>query len=108
MRLAQITNPALNPLVGTGSGLTILQLFITNFIAIVFIVGGVIFFFMLLTGGVEYITAGGDKEATQKASKRITHALIGLAILLSSYAILLLVGEVFGINLTNLNIPVIQ
>ena len=35
---------------------------------------------MLLWGGIGYITAGGDKEATQNASKRISAALIGLAI----------------------------
>ena len=105
---SEIINPVVNPQVGSGSGTDILQLFLNNFITIAFIIGSVIFFYMLLTGGIEYITSGGDKDATQKASKRITHALIGLAILLGSYAILLLVGEIFGINLILLNIPVIK
>ena len=57
-----ITNPAISPKVGTGNGIDILQLFLGNFLQIMFIAGGVVAFFMLLLGGFEYITAGGDKK----------------------------------------------
>ena len=63
---------------------------------------------MLLWGGIEYITAGGDKERTQSASKRLTAALIGLAIVFSIFAIIYLVETLFGVSITKFTIPVIQ
>lgn len=102
-----ITNPALDPVVGTGQGRPILQKFITNFISIAFIVGAVVFVFMFISGGIQFITAGSDKDAVQKASKKLTNALIGLAILLSVYAIVAIVGRTFGIGLLQLNFPTI-
>jgi hypothetical protein len=74
---------------------------------IVFGAGGIITFFMLLIGAVEYITSGGDKEAVEKARKKITSALIGLALLFSTYAIVRIVGDLFGINLLNFSIQTI-
>ena len=103
-----ITNPFVNPKVGTGSGIDILQLFLTNFITLALGAAGIIFFFMLLWGGIEYITAGGDKERTQSASKRLTAALIGLAIVFSIFAIIYLVETLFGVSITKFTIPVIQ
>ena len=114
-RLAIITNPAINPKIGdastipAGSGYGfILQLFLTNFITIALGTAGIICFFMLLAGGIQYITAAGDKERTQNAGKRITNALIGLAITLSVFAIIYLVEIIFGISITHFNIPVIS
>lgn len=59
---------------------------------------GIIAFFMLLWGGVQWILSGGDKEGVEKARKRITGALIGLAIVFSAYALLYIVTQLFGIN----------
>jgi hypothetical protein len=116
MNLAQITNPAIDPKVGilksyldSGKPASYaLGMYITNFIKLAFTIAGVAFFFMLIWGGFEYITAGGDKEKVGTAMKRISNALIGMVILLSSYAIFRLVNRVFGINVLNLVIPVIQ
>jgi len=103
-----ITNPVVNPKVGTGSGVDILQLFLTNFITLALGVAGVITFFMLLAGGIQYITAGGDKERTQAASKRVTHALIGLAIVFSIFAIIYIAETLFGISIREFTIPIIN
>jgi len=108
MNNSEIINPAINPKVGTGSGIYILQLFLRNFISLALGAAGIIAFFMLLWGGIEYITAGGEKEKTQSASKRITAALIGLAIVFSFFAIIYLVEILFGVSITKFNIPVIK
>lgn len=100
-----IVNPALDPTVGTGEGLTILQIFITNFITIAFGIGAIVLVFMLISGGVRYIAAGSDKDAVQHASKQLTHALIGITILLSVYAVIALIGGIFGINILQINFP---
>jgi TRAP-type C4-dicarboxylate transport system permease small subunit len=72
------------------------------------IVAALIFFFMLVWGGVQYITAGGDKAQTEAARGRITAALIGLVIVFAAWAIVNLVSIFFGLDLLRLNIPNIQ
>ena len=62
---------------------------------------GIVAFFFLLIGGVQWILAGGDKEGTEKARKKITNALIGLAIVFSAYALLYILSALFNINLLN-------
>lgn len=106
--MAEIINPAINPTVGTGEGIDILQLYLVNFIQIALGVAGVIAFLFLLSGSLQWIMAGGDKEAVEKARKRLTGALIGLALVLLTFAIIRLVGSIFGITLTQFTIPVIQ
>ncbi|MDO8488219.1 MAG: hypothetical protein Q7S31_02795 [bacterium] len=69
------------------------------------IVAGLIAFLFLLWGGVQWILAGGDKEGTEKARKRITNALVGLAIVFSAYALAYLVNAVFSVNILQFNIP---
>ena len=76
-------------------------------ISLCFVVAGVVSFIFLLIGGVQWILAGGDKEGTEKARKRITAALIGLASVFSAYALNLLIGAIFGLSLTSFDVPVI-
>lgn len=71
----------------------------------ILIVAGLFSFLYLLWGGVQWILAGGDKEGTEKARKRITAALIGLAIVFSAYALALLVKSIFGVDILNFTIP---
>ena len=104
----EIINPVLNPKVGSGSGIDILQLFLTNFITLALMAAGVLSFTMLLWGGIAYITAGGDKEATQNAAKKISAALIGLVIAFSVFAIIKLVDTIFGTTITEFRIPIIE
>lgn len=116
--IAQIGNPVVNPKIGDpglaialssggNTGVFILQLFLRNFVRIGFIVGAVVFLFMLIWGGIEYISAGGEKEKISSSTKRITNALIGIFILLSVYALSKLLNLVFGINILKLDIPII-
>ena len=109
--LAQIYNPAIKSNIGTGGStdhdVLVLSVFIANLIKIMFIVGAIGSFFMLLVGGFEYLTAGGEKDKIGAATKRIGNALIGIVILLSGYALFRLINLVFGINILNLEVPVI-
>lgn len=110
MTLADINNPAIKTpsLQSPLTAIANLQGYISSFIIIGFIVGAVIFFSMLVWGAIEYITAGGDKDRTGNASKRLTNAAIGLVILFSTYAIVRLAKSIFGIDILHLEIPVIQ
>lgn len=71
----------------------------------ILIAAGILSFFFLLIGGIQWILAGGDKEGTEKSRKKITAALIGLAIVFSAYALAALVNAIFGIDILNFRIP---
>jgi TRAP-type C4-dicarboxylate transport system permease small subunit len=67
-------------------------------------IAGVVSFIFLLWGGLQWILAGGDKEGTEKARKKITAALIGLAIVFSAYALLYILRVLFNIDLIQVNL----
>jgi len=48
---------------------------------------GILFVVLIVYAGFMYMTAGGNEENTKKAQKIILYAVIGLAIILSAYAI---------------------
>lgn len=48
---------------------------------------GIVAVVIVLIGGFEWMTAGGNEEKTGEAKKRIIAGVIGLAIILSAYAI---------------------
>ena len=79
---------------------------ITSSISLVLIVAAVVFFFMLVIGGIKWITSGGDKGGTEVARNQITAALVGLVIVFAAWAIMQLIGGLFGITIfSNLTIP---
>lgn len=59
---------------------------------------------MLVVGGFKFLTAGGDKEATQKAGQTLTYAIGGLVLTLSAWIILNFLGNFLGINFSVFNI----
>lgn len=51
-------------------------------------IAGTLFFIMLLVGGIQYLASGGNEEATTKAKNTLLWAIVGLIIVLSSWAAL--------------------
>ncbi len=80
-------------------GYTCIGHLVSNLVSAAFIISGIAFFGILVMGGVQWLTSGGDKGKVESAQKSISAALIGLAIVASSYAVYVLVLEFFGINL---------
>ncbi len=93
---------------GTGltqlSGITITGL-ISTAITLILIVAGLIFFFMLIIGGVKWILSGGDKAQTESARNQITAALIGLVVVFAAWAIAKLIAGIFGVDILNFTTP---
>jgi len=77
---------------------------ITAGLNILLIIAALVSFAFLLFGGIQWILAGGDKDNTEKARKRITNALIGLAIVFSAYAITFIINALFGVNIFQLEL----
>lgn len=69
------------------------------------VVAAVVFFFILVIGGIRWIASGGDKAATEGARNQITAALVGLVIVFAAWAILELIRVFFGVNIFNLSLP---
>src|SRR5258708_7036583 len=67
---------------------------------------GLLVFIYLIWGGIEWITAGGDKSKTESARTKLTNAIIGLAIVAAAFAISTVLGNFFGINIgSNIKLP---
>ncbi|HNV12434.1 MAG TPA: pilin [bacterium] len=56
---------------------------------------GVVFIILIILGGYQWMTAGGNEEQVSKAKDRIKNAIIGLVITVSAYAIWALIEEYF-------------
>jgi hypothetical protein len=70
--------------------------FISNIIGILTLVAGVWFFFVLITGAIAWISAGGDKGKVAEARQRITMGLVGIAVVVASIFIVDIVGNLLG------------
>ena len=79
--------------------------FIQALVGLIFIVAALLVFVFLVWGGIQWMTSGGDKAATEAARNRITAALIGLGIVAVSWALVAIVGRFFGFDLTTLSVP---
>ncbi len=100
-----IFNPALPDKLGDLPGETFLQKFIVSGISLMLIAGSVIFFFILISGGIKWLSSSGDKVKLESAQKQISSGLVGLVILLSSFAVIKLIEALFGIDLLNITLP---
>lgn len=72
---------------------------VSGAISLVLIIVSLIFFFILVVGGLKWITSGGDEKKVAAARAQITNALIGLVIVFAAWAIMQLIGTVFGIGI---------
>lgn len=77
----------------------------SNALALLFFFAGLLTFFFIVIGGIQWITAGGDAKAAQAARDRITAAVVGLIVVVAAFAITLILGQVFGIDLFNFQFP---
>jgi len=66
---------------------TNLKTLIDKILTFAFGAAGAIFVVMFLIGGVQYMTSAGNEEAATKAKKLLMDAVIGLVIILASWAI---------------------
>jgi len=99
-----ITNPVVGSLGQNPDAVGFLQRALPVAITIILVVGAVVFFFMLITGAIKWISSGGDKQALESAKGTITSAIIGLVILFAVFAIIRLIQLVFGITILSIDI----
>lgn len=105
--LAQINNPVLQAGFGGDSADGVGAF--TNYLVLLWrtliLVGGLATLLFLLWGALDWILAGGEESKVSEARKKMTGAIIGLAILAASVAIVELVGSLIGIDLLRICFP---
>lgn len=78
---------------------------VSGLIRLILVVAALVFFFILVIGGIRWIISGGDKAQTEAARNQITAALVGLVIVFAAWAIIQLINTFFGIDIFQLTIP---
>jgi hypothetical protein len=80
---------------------------ISALVGTLLIVAALLAFFMLIMGGIQWITAGGDKAGMETARNKITHAIVGLIIVGAAWAVMILVQNFLGVSIIGgtLNFP---
>ena len=72
---------------------------IAGAISLVMLIVALVFFFMLVWGGLKWVMSQGDSKNVETARGQITNALIGLAIVFAAWAIMKLIDTIFGVNI---------
>ena len=88
-----------NPLSGsygdynsTTGGVTLL---LSNILRFVFVAAGIYALFNIIIAGYQYMTAAGDSKALSAAWARIWQTLLGLIIIVGSFALAAIIGYLF-------------
>ena len=82
---------------------------VSGAISLVMLIVALVFFFILIAGGLRWVMSEGDQKAVEGARAQITNALIGLAIVFAAFAIMKLIQVLFGIDLlSGFTVPTFQ
>ncbi|HKC04998.1 MAG TPA: hypothetical protein VKC54_03940 [Patescibacteria group bacterium] len=64
----------------------------------IFSAAGIALLIYLILGGFQLMTSRGDPKAMQAAQGKITNAILGFVVVIISFALVRLLGQLFGIN----------
>ena len=79
----------------------IIERVLSAVIGIITVIGGIWFIFIIITGGISWMSAGGDKVKISDAQQRITMGVVGLIILIGGMYLADLIGYLLGMDLLN-------
>lgn len=99
-----IKNPAIGKTLQDLSGVGFFQKFFPALVGLAFVIGVVIFLFVMLIGAIQWIVSGGDKAGVEAARGKITNAIVGIILLFAIFAILKVIEDFFGINILVLDL----
>ena len=92
-----VTNPlpAYGSLTTPGGGIILL---LSNILRLVFVVAGIYAFINFIIAGFQYMQAGGDSKALGSAWNRIWRSLLGLLVIVGSFALAAVFGQLLFNN----------
>lgn len=71
---------------------------INNVVPFIMTMAGIILFFVLMWGGVDYVTSQGQPEKLKTANAKITAGVIGFVLLVLSFLITRVLAYIFGVG----------
>lgn len=83
---------------GDVATLACIPIVIKNLIQWALIFAGVIAVFLIIYAGFKFVTSKGDPQEVDNAKKTLTYAIVGLLLILLSFAILNLIATVTGVS----------
>jgi len=92
----------LNPTFIPTGGLSELQIFIRNALMVFIVFGAFFIVIYIVIAGIQWIMSGGDKNKLAAARGRLTWAIIGFIVILSSFFIINAIGYLFKVDLLKL------
>lgn len=100
MRPLEGSNCAFDGGTGIGQILTIncIPLLLEKFIYYSLLFAGVVALVLIIVGGIKLITSSGDSKQVDSGRKIITWAIIGLIVILMSFAVVRFVSAVTGVS----------
>lgn len=105
-----IVNPSISRTLGrndageASNGTTFSTYFILIWRGLI-VVGTLAMLFNLVNGALEWITAGGESEKVKHARMKMTEGVVGLIILMGTFAAITFLSQVFHLNVLKFDIP---
>lgn len=84
-----------------GESARVIEILLSTIVGFLTIVAGLAFLIYFLVGGLSWITGGDDKNKVDAAKKYMTNGAIGMIVIVASYAIVWIVGQVLGLDILN-------
>lgn len=86
---------------GPNEPLSLLNKIISILIGIISAIAFIYFIFVFFTGGLSWVSSGGDPKSIEKAQKQITNGIVGLIVVVAAIFITQLLGSILGIDILN-------
>lgn len=102
-----IVNPALPSMTGQ-TGPALISQFLSVVITLLLVIGVFACFLFIIIGAYRWISGGNDKVKLEEARNTIFQAVVALLILFALFAVMRLIGDLFGLNFLNLPIPTLS
>ena len=84
---------------GAGGAATLFNNIISSVIGLITIIAGIWFIFLLISGAIGIMSAGGDKTSLEGARRRITTGIIGLIVVVAGIFLVDLIGGLLGLDI---------
>ncbi len=80
---------------------TTLEKIVSNILALLTVIGGLVFITYFMLGAISWITSGGDTAKVGKARDQMLQGALGLIVLTLMYALVGLIGSIVGMKILN-------
>lgn len=84
--------------------LTAIECVVQSILGLALRIAGLGVLLMLVIGGFQFLTSGGNPEKTKQATNTLTYAIYGLVLIIISWLVLLLIESLTGIKVTEFHI----